>query len=219
MKQLVNTFKNKLLGSSVHKAFQCAESDDVHTLLTLLENNRCNPNIQRFAVLEKTTFNWSETLLSCAVRNNSYNCIVALVEHGANPYTGDWINPELTEGLRKQARQLIVDDQGLITDNPPLSKSFVVQSALKSASYTDHPVLHALTAIEYFRHQNSDLSVAPQYQRISETNPEYRCVASVTELNEWIQSQWPIYEANKTHKVLTESLVGVETAPRQKPKI
>lgn len=87
----MSIFTPLLTKRRVKKSFAAVDANDVLALETL----DIDPNTQRRAVLEGHTFDWSETLLSRAVRQDAFAVAQWLLVHNANPLGGDGISPDL----------------------------------------------------------------------------------------------------------------------------
>lgn len=102
----MSIFTPLLTKRRVKKAFAAVDANDV----VALEALNIDPNTQRNAVLEGHTFNWQETLLSRAVRQDAFAVAQWLLINNANPLGGDGVCYDLMDDLLRRARRAQVRD-------------------------------------------------------------------------------------------------------------
>lgn len=186
---------------AITKAFNAVDNDNVPELAAL----KIDPNTTRKAVLEKYTFEWEESLLSRAVRDEKYNAALYLLDNGADPYSHDYINPDSGEKLRKQAAYLIFQDEQLVRGDAHGK----IAGAL-SAPETDYrisPLLTTLVALEYHRRAGQFKAQYGAKNGLDESGV-LRPPSSPQQVQQWLDVQVPRYEAQR----LTAALGNMKEA-------
>lgn len=175
---------------TITKAFNAVDNDNVAELAAL----KIDPNTTRKAVLEKYTFEWEESLLSRAVRNEKYNVAQYLLNNGADPYSHDDINHDLGQKMRTEAAYLIFQDEQLVRGD----SHGRIAGALSNpeTDYRISPLLTTLVALEYHRRAGQ---FEEQYgiQRRLDESGALRSPSSPQQVQQWLDIQVPRYEAQR----------------------
>ena len=173
---------------TVTKAFKAVDNDNVAELAAL----KIDPNTTRKAVLEKYTFEWEENLLSRAVRDEKYNAAQYLLDSGADPYSHDYINNDLSERLLKHATDLMFQNERLV-----YGKGLLRGVGLLADPNTDFrlsPVFTTLVALEY--HRRTGKFQEHYGSKVVFSGPsELDTADSKQKIQDWLNTQVPRYEA------------------------
>lgn len=175
---------------TVAKAFNAVDNDNVAELAAL----KIDPNTTRKAVLEKYTFEWEESLLSRAVRNEKYNAAQYLLDNGADPYSHDYINHDSGKKLREQAAYLIFQDEQLVRGDAHGK----IAGALSNpeTDYRISPLLTTLVALEYHRRAGQFKAHYGAKNGLDESGA-LRSPSSPQHIQQWLDIQVPRYEAHR----------------------
>lgn len=186
------------------KAFNAVDNDNVTELVAL----KIDPNTTRKAVLEKYTFEWEENLLSRAVRDEKYKVAQYLLDNGADPYSHDYINNDLSERLLKSATDVMFQNEQLVYGN-----GLVRGVGLLADPNTDFrlsPVFTTLVALEYHRRTGKFQERYGSTAVLS--GPSALDTAhSKQKIQDWLNTQVPRYEAQRLNSHVTTEVMTLST--------
>lgn len=173
---------------TITKAFKAVDNDNVAELAAL----KIDPNTTRKAVLEKYTFEWEESLLSRAVRDEKYNAAQYLLDNGADPYSYDYINNDLSEQLRFRATGFEFKDEQLVYVSGLARRIGLL--ADPSTDFRLSPVFTTLVALEYQRRTGK---FKERYgSKVILTGPnDIQTSENIQKIQNWLDVQIPRYEA------------------------
>lgn len=193
----MNIVKSLLHKRTVKKAFEAVDRGDLSALVAL----NVDANTTRFAVLEKHTFNWEESLLSRAIGGGQYAVAEHLLNKGANPYFEDQINRDLNYKLRQEVRRTIVDP--VAHNQTPAAPA---QSIISVSNYQATPLLSCMVAMAVSLQRSEHLQPQQFTWYDQGFNPDAGCVVSDQELNAWLEQQTPAYESALSKSAIEKSI-------------
>ena len=175
---------------TITKAFNAVDNDNVAELAAL----KIDPNTTRKAVLEKYTFEWEESLLSRAVRDEKYNVAQYLLDNGADPYSHDEVNYDSGQKLRTGAAYLIFQDEKLVRGDAHGKTTGALTNT--ELDYRISPLLTTLVALEYHRRAGQFKAHHGIPKRLDESGA-LRLPSSPQQVQQWLDVQIPRYEAQR----------------------
>lgn len=206
----MSIFTSLLTKRRVKKAFAAVDANDVLALETL----NIDPNTQRRALLGGHTFNWSETLLSRAVRQDAFAVAQWLLVHNANPLGGDGVSPDLVEGLLRRARRAQVRD-GEVVENAEGKRVWALSDP--NLEHKRSPLLSTFVALVHARRTTSHTQRPVPTPTVLSDSWGTSGVSD-TEVVAWLDAQVPRYESQRLKARIAEN-IGAEGAPSPARKI
>jgi len=175
---------------TITKAFNAVDNDNVAELAAL----KIDPNTTRKAVLEKYTFEWEESLLSRAVRDEKYNVAQYLLDNGADPYSHDDINNDLAEQLSFRATGFEFKDEQLVYVNGLARRIGLL--ADPSIDFRLSPVFTTFVALEYHR-RTGNFKERYGSKVVFTGSNDIQTSENKQKIQNWLDVQIPRYEAQR----------------------
>ena len=191
---------------TVNKAFNAVDNDNVAELAAL----KIDPNTTRKAVLEKYTFEWEESLLSRAVRDEKYNVAQYLLDNGADPYSHEYMINDLSEKLRNRAGNLMFQGEQLVDRNGYGMQKDAGVLADPTTDFSRSPVLTMFVALEYARQNTHFPKRFGAITMLGGPNV-LDTPRSKKQIKEWLDVQLPRYEAQRLNSHISQTTSHAST--------